>query len=490
MYSLILISSTPFIVRLGESRVRKIIIHSVKIGDSPDNELKTRLTYQVSSETGHGDLWFEVDTKFADALTSDRIDSALIAIFPMALKNNYDVLESEIPISERLYYNLTRHVIPQMYSAEGASGKTLQISAPVTNEVFNSTGVASGMSLGVDSLATLAEYGPNSELPNYKLTHFTYFNVGAHHGYDWRIGRGKYSGRELFEGQLKKALELSNKVGIPLVVIDSNLASFLSNTIGRSQFYMTHTFRNIASASILQKMIGRYYYSAAYNLDRFTVNLSGDSATYEKWLLPYLSTGSIEFFSANMAWSRFQKLQKVIEIEASHDYLMVCFVGIDNCGECDKCRKTLMMLDVLGEDTLDLFKNSFDLDKYRSSFREKLFKGIYGEMRRKGVYGADMQEMFSYAIESGFPHLQEPDLTLHKNEVTVAVTHLSVALRDLPSTLARTQKVVKQGTILRSIGKFGGWSKVTDGVDTGFVRNVGLKRIPREPQENKESTKA
>lgn len=459
--------------------MRKIIIHKVKYENSPENDTKKRLSYQISTEIGHGELWFEVDNKFTDAIADDRVDSALIALLPMALKNSYDVIESEVPVSERLYYNLTRHVIPQMFNVEGAGGKHLKIVAPITTETFESRGVASGMSLGVDSFATLAEYGPKSELENYKITHFTYFNVGAHHGYDWRLGRGQYSSRELFEGQLKKALDLSKGIGLPLIVIDSNLSSFLANSIGRSQFYMTHTYRNIASAAILQKLIGRYYYSAAYNIDRFAVNLSGDSASYEKWLLPYMGTGSIEFFSANMAWSRFQKLQKLVELKESHDSLTICFVGIDNCGECDKCRKTLMMLDVLGEDTLDLFKNSFNLDKYRNDFREKLFKGIYGEMRRKGVYGADMQEMFSYAIESGFPHLQEPDVILHEDEVNVTVAHLSVALRDLPSTLARTQKIIKQGTVLKSIGKFGAWSKVTDGIDTGYIRNLGLKRLPR-----------
>lgn len=470
---------------MEENILKSISINKVESKENSENSLIHRLSYFITTEKGEGELWFEVEREFAHSLAEDRCDSAVVALLPLAIKEGYAAIHSTVPISQDLYFNLTRNVIPQLCLANGSKTPSLEIKAPITDNLFQGKGVACGMSLGIDSFATLAEFGRESELKPYQITHLTYFNVGAHHGYDWRLGKSELTSRELYEGQLLKVRSFARENDYPLIIIDSNLAIFLSKFMGKSQFYMTHTYRNIASAMILQRIIGRYHYSAAYNIDRFAVNLDGDSGSYEKWLLPNLSTGSIEFFSANRAWSRFDKTKMVVELESSHNYLTVCFLGIDNCGECDKCRKTLMTIDVMGEDALSKFRNSFNLPKYKDSFREMLFQSIYAQMKRKGVYGSDMKDIFDHALATNFPYLVEPDLASMRPGQEYAVIRKNIAaFRPFPSTNSARKKTLIQGDLLKCLGRFGDWIKVSDGTDEGYVNLIGVELIDHKPTKN------
>ena len=89
----------------------------------------------------------------------------------------------------------------------------------------------------------------------------------------------------------------------------------------------------------------RYYYSSTYNLNEFKVDLRVDMAYYEKWLIPLLSTGSVEFYQANQDWRRIDKAERLIEFEPCYDHLQVCLIKTGNCGRCMKCKRILMELD-------------------------------------------------------------------------------------------------------------------------------------------------
>lgn len=369
----------------------------------------TRVTYTVRLRETTTELWFDVPNTVPEDLAYDRADSVAVAVLPFLIRNGFEGFKSYLPISENLYYNLIKHVIPQLLTNDNSETRELEIFAPVTKEIFDGQGVATGMSLGIDSFATLSEYSRHFQLPSYRITHFTYFNVGSHHGFDKELGRSNLTSRELFEAQRQKVRNFSKTQQYPLIEVNSNLSQFLRQTFGRSSFNWTHTYRNAATALLLQKSIGIYYYSSAFNLDLFNVSLKNDSALYEKWLLPLLSNENIRFYSSNMHWNRLDKTKLVSRFPESYDYLTVCLLGADNCGRCMKCRKTLMALDVLGDETLKRFSNSFNLEEYINKSRREWFGSIHSRMALPGLPGQDMKDIFIEGRKNGYEHF--PDET-------------------------------------------------------------------------------
>lgn len=229
---------------------------------------------------------------------------------------------------------------------------------------------------------------------------------------------------------------------------------------------------------LLQKLFGKYYYSSAFNLDGFAVSLEGDTAAYEKWLLPNLNTGSLAFYNSNQSWNRLEKTQVVSGLEESWDNLMVCFIGVDNCGQCDKCRKTLMALDVLGEDVLERYRGSFDLERYRKNERLEWFGNIYRLMKRGGLYGQDMRDIFSYGLRTGFPHIPEPPLEDAPEEPAIGRTNAKkLAMRLLPSKEAKLLCWIPRDRPFYCMGSYGDWTKVRNSKREGFVRTKYLTMI-------------
>ncbi len=339
----------------------KIVIKSAHIEKF---ENKVRLVFNVahhnSKDVKEGELWYEVNEVYEKALCSELIDGVLVTLLPYAMRRGLDIV-SEIGMSEELYYNLTHHVIPQLCTCNEKAHRT-QIKAPLLNLNFNSSAVAAGMSRGVDSFATLYEYTEDCMIDNYKITHLTYFENGALH-----MGSGEnYEEMErLFKEQVKETEEFCANNGFDLIVVRSNLNHFLSTLLWVDAFNKTHTYRNIGTAMILQKLIKVYYYSSAYNLNQFSCNLWDDSASYEKYFLPHIKTHNFDVFSSNKDMNRIEKTRYISNFKSSYDALNVCFMGGSNCGKCRKCVRTMLTLDFLG--VLDRYKNSFNVDYYKKN---------------------------------------------------------------------------------------------------------------------------
>lgn len=441
-----------------------------------------RLVITCETENGAHDLWFEVDAKYGPYICDDRCDSAVVALFTTAMYFGYDTIRSDIPISKELFYNLTYHVIPQFAEMDEGRYPELLLDMPVTDMVFDGAAVGAGMSGGIDSFSTLYEYGHHGEvgLEGYGITHLTYNNVGAHHGQDIRLGNSKFTSRELYEGQLRKMRRFCDSFGYELVVTDSNLSGFLAAAFGRVYFSRFHTFRNVSAAMVLQKMYRLYYYSSARNLTGFKFSFKVPSAAYEKWLLPYLDTGSMQFYNSNRAWGRLEKTQRVAQIDASYDYLTVCLIGIDNCGECDKCRETLMGLDILGDEVLDCYAKSFDLEKYRSKYRDLWFSQIYELKEKPSFYQHDMQEIYDYGVAHRSPLIKEPQLEHVYEEGTVARARRElVDVRTMPSAAAPLVCRVQKSSPVKCVGSHGDWLKVrlANGAG-GYSKSECYKIIP------------
>lgn len=355
-----------------------------------------KLSFCLKTDNKEEWLWYKIENRFETFLCDDICDGVVVSLLPMAINFGYKEIISEYPISEKLYYNLTFHVIPQFYNICHRYNK-IKIKAPLIDVNYNGDAVAAGMSRGVDSFATFYEYGNNYQLSKYCISHFTYFNSGAHHGVDNMERKSKYSNYELYKGQLKGTMKFCYENGYELIEVDSNLSDVLKSIFGTWSFHYSHTYRNIGFALLLQRGISKYYYSSAFNLDMFRLSLNVDSAQYEKWLLPYLETENMAVYNSNQEWSRLDKIKKIINIKESYKYLCVCLLDIKNCGTCSKCKKTLMELDCLGGDILDRYNSVFDVDKYKAEYREKWFREINDLRKMPGIYGKDYEEIYKQA---------------------------------------------------------------------------------------------
>lgn len=341
---------------------KSIVINSVfKSKNSDRARLSFNIILKDENETiKSSDLWFETKSEYYDFLCEELIDGVAIIMLSYAMRGGYDIV-SEIPISEELYYNLAYHVIPQLCSYNKDVHPTC-IKAPVVHNDFKPKAVAAGMSCGVDSFCTLFEYTEECKLENYKLTHLTYFENGAHH-----VAKGNDFNKmkQVFNEQLAVSEKFCKEYNFELITMWSNVNEFLSKFFWMEPFELTHTYRNIGMAMLIQKLIRTYYYSSALNIDDFTPDLRNDSAYYEKYMIPHIRTGAFFPFSSNKAMTRLEKTVYISDFEASHKYLNVCFMSGHNCGKCKKCIRTLTTLDVIGK--LEKYSEAFDIDYYKKN---------------------------------------------------------------------------------------------------------------------------
>lgn len=411
-------------------------------------------TSDNSQEENNYELWYDVDAKWGDYLCDDRCDGIIVQIFLTAMKAHYSVIESPYPISTQLWYNLTYHIIPQLSLMGKRRYTKIRIDAPHTKERYDCQAVGTGMSRGIDSFATFFEYYKFPE-DKYRLTHLTYFNIGAHHGQ----GDHSRTMHDRYLGQLTGTEEFCNKYGYPLIWMDTNLPEFLRAAFVHWRFDRTHTYRNLGCVLILQKLFRCYYYSSTYNLDAFEPAVNIDCAHYEKWVIPLLSTENTAMYNSNQDWERIEKTRFLAEHPECYDHLLVCFRDDNNCGKCAKCQRTLMQLDSLGGDIIGRFKNSFDLDSYYTQDRKKWFDDI-DDLMVHGLMPTTYVEAFYEALRNR-PELVENSSHLIKfDPAKKVVSQKKVAVRLNPSLKSDILYYLSKGHVLETAMECDGFYKV------------------------------
>jgi hypothetical protein len=305
-------------------------------------------------------LWYRLDAEYSDYFCDDRSDGIVASLFFFSLMNGADIV-STLPISEKLYYQLTYHLIPQLCRCNKSAISPIKIEAPLVSTAYpKATGVGCGISCGVDSFTTLYEYTKLVPLDSYKLTHLTYLKVGAHDGQTGRYDKEVQEG--LFQSQLSHVKAFCARYEYKLIVVESNLTEIIDCMFGFYNYEQFHSYVNAGTVLQLQKLFNRYYYSSTYCLDDFFMDVKKDAAHYEGVLLPMLSTETTSFYNSNQAMSRIEKECLISNFEQSYEWLLVCWLHKPNCGRCGKCIRTMLGLDFVGK--LELYRACFDLDEY------------------------------------------------------------------------------------------------------------------------------
>lgn len=341
----------------------------------------------------------------------ERCDCVVVNFLLLAMRFDLDI-QSEYPISEELYINLTKQVIPQVHLCNPKDTTLIHLNMPTTNETYESSWRGTGISLGVDSLSTIHEYQEESLPDGYKLTHLVHMKTGAHHGL--KGGFDSETENRLFHIENEKVLNYCREYQFPLVNIETNLFEITCAEFVNT-FADTVVMRNLGVLLLLQHKFDKYYYATTYNINEFKIDVKDDNAYYENWLVPLLSTENITFYCANSSKTRIEKTQYISQFNDAHRYLHVCHREGNNCGECPKCIQTCIHLDLLGLlrdfevfDSKKFYKNKKQIYATVCTLRKNnlYYEDAYNQLRKYKVKLPGLFSRIGIVISTVFSRLR------------------------------------------------------------------------------------
>ena len=168
------------------------------------------------------DLFYKTDISFGSFFSDDVADAFLIGLLQPAIRHNQSITIKG-NISERLAYNLP--TIQHILSIGCCFNENAHISInfiDVSRGQSKSNAVGCGCSLGVDSFAAMKRHLEKDCPSDHKITHLTYFNVGAMGYCDLE------KAKDSFEKDLKLVQNFSDTIGLPVVTIESNISKWHS----------------------------------------------------------------------------------------------------------------------------------------------------------------------------------------------------------------------------------------------------------------------
>ena len=325
------------------------------------------------SDNSQKTIFFSVSQKYKEYLCDDRCDAFLIGLLPLAISKN-EPIECLAPVSEKLLYNINSLYLKTLLS-HAQNAENVKILAKSTDISYNPKANATAVSAGVDSFYSIFTNLKNDSTKNYNLTHLTFFNVGA---------LGYYGGdnaRKIFIKKCKVYKDLSDKLGLEFLAVDSNISETLM-----MDFNVTVTFRCFAAVLVLQKLFRNYYFSSSRSLDSFLVDLAV-SEGYDLLNCYALSTENTSFFTTGSEKTRLLKLKEISKYPLTKEYLNVCDSGeLKNCGnKCLKCLRT--QFELFSLNLLDEYKSVFDVEDFRRHLSKRIAKIIayipYSKMEGK-----------------------------------------------------------------------------------------------------------
>lgn len=376
-------------------------------------------------------LWFAVPIEYKEYLCVERGDAFVVAMLWYAMITGSDI-ESIAPMSEKMVFHITRYLIPALCTDENGY-RRIKIMGPTTDQPYqNIGGVGTGMSCGVDSFYTMHEYTKEDTPVKYKLTHLSYFNMGAIF-HPNRAEKKKYTLKEFYdttdrmsEEKRENARLVAEQAGVPLVYVKSNLDS----DYYRGAYGHTGVYRNCAMALSLQGLYSVYYNSSGGWPGYFDLTLTEGSQHYEALLCQCLSTESLNFILSDYA-TRLEKTITIADDKLAQKYLDVCFC-FNSCGKCSKCIRTLVTLDIIGK--VDQFREIFDVDDFKNHKAEAYFEILKtkdGDAKEdNAVFAKDLYRMASSyglipqkSIEMYEKYLKKLKVVRLKNRIKNVLRH-------------------------------------------------------------------
>lgn len=368
-------------------------IQSVKRGGVLD------VVYKLRVDSEPYDLIFSISSMGADfnqsciSAVPDLCDPVVVSLMYNMLVDGYD-FKSEIPISEVLHHHLMKDFIPHIVSMNKDKVHPVKLHAPVSGRRIErqTDWVGTGVSCGIDSFSAIKEYSQESGNA-YRLTHLLYFKIGAHHGRMYPCPEEVEN--RIFHEELAIADRFCKENGYKLIVVESNINQMANRFWGAIPFGNVAWFRNVGAMLVMQSYFSKYVFATSYaTFDDFNMDIADGLEHNLWWAMPLLGSGNLEIVPAGSSMTRIEKTEFLSDFKPAYDNLMVCWAGHINCGECDKCVRTLVALDFLG--TLDRFAKSFDVERYRKN-RKRHLQHVVAYASRDAFF----RELCAYAKNNG-----------------------------------------------------------------------------------------
>jgi hypothetical protein len=338
-----------------------------------------RLAAKITLETRRQDpeiLWFDLPVIHAQELAPGG-DAWLHCCLPLAYHLSERLVLSQ-PIDAELYENAGEMM--RVWSVWDKSR------APVPIECDFSAGrsvpgrhTAAFFSGGVDSFFTALHHDQEMKklnLPADRAIDDLIFVWG----YDLPLAKP-----EAFERLSKKLARIAAGLGKQLVIAASNLRDTCCGNLDWGRYLFG------AALGAVGLMLGGRY-------KKIMISSSDDYSIIYPWgsspLLDHLmSSKQTRFFHYGAGFSRYQKTEFISQFKLALEHLHVCWMDAsdENCGQCEKCYRTLITLDALGRlpEASSFPRLKYSMSQAKRIYLSEPFLAVY---LREIVEGARRQE--------------------------------------------------------------------------------------------------
>jgi hypothetical protein len=298
-----------------------VIIHPPQLKRlNGEIQISARIEFQRLTRKVPQELWFRFP---AEMNPVNDIDPFAVALLLLCMQAN-ERMEFEGPISRKLHAGLQRY--QQLYHSWFPDRfKLIEVYARSLREDAGDAalGEACAFSGGVDSFYSLIQL--RSRITH--ALHVTGFDMPLHF-------------TESIEALTSSYAEMMKELGITFIVGSTNVRAFVDSV----DWTNAHGQALAASALFFRRSFGRFHVPSSYRAGR-----------YPKWgthpeLDPLLSTEALRFSHHGDEANRVRKLEKIVRFSEAFGRLRVCWIqnlGLRNCGECEKCIRTMIALDLL-----------------------------------------------------------------------------------------------------------------------------------------------
>lgn len=341
---------------------------------------------------GFDRVYFSFDRKYKDYICKDASPFAACLLIP-SMKQGEDLI-IEGAVSRKLYDGM--HEIMRVMEGWNIGLKKIKIRVEaITEDQLSSSETASFFSGGVDSFYTYLKHSTDT---SDVLRYFILVN-----GYDIDPRNSK-----LWLETLTNVQQIAADEGIELIEVKSNIRQLIEPIL---PWDYTHGGCLAAVGLCLRIFLKKIYIPSSYTASQqfpWGSHLETDK---------YWSTENLLFEHDGTEASRVHKVVwQVANSETALKYLRVCYMnmgGTYNCGECDKCLRTMINLLIAGKlEKCATFPHSIDLKKV-------------AELTIDGDHGAIFHEENIAALKElgGWVELQQ---ALSKSLKNVKVNHSNI----------------------------------------------------------------
>lgn len=355
----------------------------------------SRLIADISSESKRSDkestMWVGVKKENEDMLTSDVYNMFLFLPLYIAMYYKED-LYIHGPVSKRLYRNVVDYLEPIM---ENFSVKLKKVDIHVDGfkeAQSNHSIIGTGLSCGVDNLATIYKYYKLEDDEDYKINGLFMLNCGWHGNYYSK------STMDLFKKRCELNYKAAKDMGIPLFMLDSNLHAFLPKLDDQISYFYLYT-----CIFALERTLKKYYLSSSFSYNEVLkyglMAKEGDFSEFaDPYAIPLFATDNMAIISDGCQYTRSKKTELIANWDISKKYLNVCCKNDDetNCSVCAKCVRTLQPIDAMG--LLEEYKDVFNIQKFKEIQQKENYKLVVWR-NKLGFYSDNYHYCKSHGVK-------------------------------------------------------------------------------------------